>query len=439
MAGCEMNLIDTAVRDLGPANVADDGTVLPRQLTSRARHLLERGRSLLEQLRQLADDLPTFIGRPANDTPDCAVNNPIADLYSETTAMVDVALRLIQGFPDDATAQLRLCDGIEAIFSNVAERIARLDWSISQRRRFRLQVESLAQVYHRLCAGASVSIETVAELASEIVAAAENGDPMHLTPFGDHESALFVACHAMAVASVGARVARFDPDYRKEPLRPVLAALLHDVGMVQIPAEVIFKPGHLSDDERRIVEAHPRIGAEILARAWPAETWPAETAGGHHERLDGTGYPSGLRDYQLPPLTRFLMVCDVYAAMISPRPHRPAHDTRTALADTLLLAEHGLLDRFHAERLLQLSFYPIGSVVELADGATGVVVATHMGRREVTAPARPVLALLTDREGRMLPVPQHLDLAQCEGRGILRALTPGERRQRLAKRYPEFA
>src|SRR5207302_2281552 len=119
-----------------------------------------------------------------------------------------------------------------------------------------------------------------------------------------------------------------------------------------------------------------------------------------------TGYPDGRRELQLTALPRLLAVGDVYAALCCPRPHRPARETRTALTDTLLLAEQGALDRYHAERLLQLSFYPVGSVVELADGAVGVVVATHMSRRDLTTPARPVVALLTDSQGQRLPLPR---------------------------------
>jgi len=156
---------------------------------------------------------------------------------------------------------------------------------------------------------------------------------------------------------------------------------------------------------------------------------------GHHERIDGTGYPLGLRDTQIPLLARLLAVCDVYAALCSARPHRGPFEPRTALTDTLVLADKGTLDRSCAERLLHLSFYPIGSVVELADGATGLVVATHPNRADLHMPARPIVALLTNTQGQALPAPLHLDLAACESRSIVRALTPAERRRMLGLRY----
>jgi hypothetical protein len=89
--------------------------------------------------------------------------------------------------------------------------------------------------------------------------------------------------------------------------------------------------------------------------------------------------------------------------------------------------------------LLHLSFYPVGSVVELSDGAVGLVVATRQGRRDLNTPARPVVAVLTDAQGQVLPAPRHIDLAETEGPSILRGLPAAERRERLGRRYPDLA
>ena len=123
-----------------------------------------------------------------------------------------------------------------------------------------------------------------------------------------------------------------------------------------------------------------------------------------------------------------------------PRPHRPALDPRTALTDTLLLAD-GQPRPTQAERLLSLAFYPPGSVVELTEGAVALVVATHPADRGLNTPARPVLAVLTDPQGPTAATgSRHLDLVHC-GRelSIVRALPETERRNRVGRRYPELA
>src|SRR5262249_49741366 len=120
---------------------------------------------------------------------------------------------------------------------------------------------------------------------------------------------------------------------------------------------------------------------------------------------------------------------------------RPARATRTALADALLLAEQGQLDRDCAESLLSLSFYPVGCVVELAHGEIGVVVATPSARndQQLSAPGRPGVALLTDHSGRPLPRPRHLDLTQAEQHSIVRPLSGAEKHELLGRRFPRWA
>jgi HD-GYP domain-containing protein (c-di-GMP phosphodiesterase class II) len=439
LGGEEIGLLSSNLRQLSPTAPIVDATSLPKQFTSRARQALEHSRRLLDRLRPLADEFASVATEDLVQTGANGESSPFADRYNETTAMVEVVLRMIQAFPDSPTAQLRLCEGIEAILQVVDQRVAVLDQAATARRQQEAALCRLAEFLTRLYAGALVDMAAVNALVTSILADAQSGAPFRFLSAPAQEPARFVAAHSLTVAHVAARIGRHDPDFRKDPHQPILAALLHDVGMLHVPAVTLSNAAALDDAERRTIEAHPRIGAEILARALPSASWLAETAAGHHDRLDGTGYPDGLREHQLTSLTRFISVCDVYAALAAPRPHRAALDTRTALADTLLLAERGLLDRYHAERLLQLSFYPVGSVVELADGAIGVVVATHSGRRDLNAPARPVLALLTDAERQPLAMPQYLDLGLCENRSIIRALKQGDRHEVLGGRYPEFA
>jgi HD-GYP domain-containing protein (c-di-GMP phosphodiesterase class II) len=418
------NLLDNTLR---PLMETTESVPLPNQLTSRARRLLERGRQLLDRLRSL--------GHQLDPVPEA---DPLAEWYRATVAMTDSALRMIGTFPDAPSVQLRLCEGIEATLATIAQRLARLDVLIDRRRQEIGQVETLAGLFADLEAGRRVDIQPFVNLAEALLDEAEAGAPLRLTHAGPEEVCRFVAGHSLNVARVAARVMRHDPELSRQPLEPILAALIHDAGMVKVPVDILTHPGPLTDMQRRTIEGHPHRGAEWAARLLRGTPWLSEATADHHERLDGTGYPSGLRDKQIGPLARLLAVCDIYAALCSPRPQRPARETRTALADTLLLAEEGGLDRYHAERLLVLSFYPAGTVVELADGATAVVVATPAGRGDLNAPARPVVALLTDSQGRPLPFPQYLDLAQCEGHGIVRSLPAAERSQVLGCQYPEF-
>jgi HD-GYP domain-containing protein (c-di-GMP phosphodiesterase class II) len=107
---------------------------------------------------------------------------------------------------------------------------------------------------------------------------------------------------------------------------------VHDVGKISVPAENLTRPGKLSRLEFEMVKHHSQIGSGILARArlpWPI----AEVALQHHERLDGSGYPSGLRGDEIIMPARIISVADVVEAIAHHRPYRPAWGLDLALAE----------------------------------------------------------------------------------------------------------
>jgi putative nucleotidyltransferase with HDIG domain len=102
-----------------------------------------------------------------------------------------------------------------------------------------------------------------------------------------------------------------------------MAALIHDVGKLAVPTEILNKPGHLSDIEFRLIKVHCTEGYAILRDidfGAPVATIVLQ----HHERMDGSGYPEGLSGEDILPTTRVLSLADVIEAMASHRPYRPA-------------------------------------------------------------------------------------------------------------------
>jgi diguanylate cyclase (GGDEF)-like protein/putative nucleotidyltransferase with HDIG domain len=102
-----------------------------------------------------------------------------------------------------------------------------------------------------------------------------------------------------------------------------VASLLHDVGVLSIPEQILDKPGPLSADEMEMIKRHPAMGAQLL-RPIKALKEVCEILEYHHEHWDGTGYPSGLRGEQIPVASRIIAIVDSYHALISNRPYRPA-------------------------------------------------------------------------------------------------------------------
>lgn len=111
-----------------------------------------------------------------------------------------------------------------------------------------------------------------------------------------------------------------------------VAASIHDLGKIYVPAEILSKPGHISDIERGIIRTHPQVGYDILKSIdfpWPI----AEIVLQHHERLDGSGYPRGLKDGDIRIESRILGLSDVVESMGSHRPYRPTLGMERALAE----------------------------------------------------------------------------------------------------------
>ncbi|HZX10615.1 MAG TPA: HD domain-containing phosphohydrolase [Acidobacteriota bacterium] len=109
-----------------------------------------------------------------------------------------------------------------------------------------------------------------------------------------------------------------------------MAGLLHDIGKIYIPAEILSKPGKISEVEYNIIKTHPKVGADILKSIdfpWPV----SEIVSQHHERIDGSGYPNGLSGDEILLEARVLAVADVIEAMASHRPYREALSLEKAL------------------------------------------------------------------------------------------------------------
>ncbi len=142
----------------------------------------------------------------------------------------------------------------------------------------------------------------------------------------------YTAGHQVRVAKLAAAIAQEMGLSREQVENIQMAAAIHDVGKIGIPAEVLSKPGRITELEFGLIKMHPQVGFEILREvdvAFPL----AEIVLQHHERLDGSGYPQGLKGEQILLEARIVAVADVVEAMSSHRPYRPAFPIDAALEE----------------------------------------------------------------------------------------------------------
>jgi HD-GYP domain-containing protein (c-di-GMP phosphodiesterase class II) len=188
------------------------------------------------------------------------------------------------------------------------------------------------------------------------------------------------------------------------------SALMQDLGMNQLPAALVSKPTPLTAGELASVYHHPLYGRDLVARSRRVSHRVAEIIVQGHERLDGSGYPRGLAGDRVSPTARVLAVADVYAALVSARPYRPALDPYQAMVTLVRHASHGLLDREVVRRLIEcLSLFPVGSLIRLETGEVAKVVSASAATY-----TRPKVRVLIGADGQRLERPYLVDLAAGE-------------------------
>ncbi|EHQ52275.1 metal dependent phosphohydrolase [Ectothiorhodospira sp. PHS-1] len=185
-----------------------------------------------------------------------------------------------------------------------------------------------------------------------------------------------------------------------------LGALLHDIGKMKVPLEILNAPRRLSEAEFQVMKAHPELGHLLLRRDRSLPREALNVVIGHHERMDGGGYPHGLQGEAIPLYARLVAVVDVYDAVSSNRVYHARRLPQEALA--ILFKMRGKeLDTALVESFIRcIGVYPVGSLVELKSGEVGVVVGFNNEHR-----LKPTLMLLLDAGGAPLDQPVMMNLA----------------------------
>ena len=168
-----------------------------------------------------------------------------------------------------------------------------------------------------------------------------------------------------------------------------LGSLVHDAGMLLVPSRLMgVEP--IQERDRRDLVRHPLFAAMALDGMTEAPPATRCVAAQMHERLDGSGYPYGLKDSGIHRLARYAAVADTFLGMISPRPHRSAHEPYRAMEEILFASHRGRFDSSAVRTLLRVvSLYPVGSCVWLDDGRMG-----RVHRSNADAVDRPVIVAL---------------------------------------------
>ncbi|WP_307719394.1 HD-GYP domain-containing protein [Paenibacillus xylaniclasticus] len=182
--------------------------------------------------------------------------------------------------------------------------------------------------------------------------------------------------HSVQVGMLSYYLASWLGYSEEEALNIGQAGFLHDIGKCRINEQILNKPGRLTDEEFAEIKRHPTYGYEIITNSMN-NTLAALVAAQHHERVDGTGYPQGLKGDEIHPAAKIVAVVDVYSAMISMRVYRERRDLLYVLKEIHRMSFMEL-DPHTAHTFIK-HMIPnfIGKQAELSDGRTGTIVMTH--------------------------------------------------------------
>lgn len=237
------------------------------------------------------------------------------------------------------------------------------------------------------------NIDKCKEVASKIVEQLinKNNISLDLTDLRSFDGYTFA--HSVNVAVLSCIIGFGLKMSEKDLYQVVIAALLHDMGKILIPTQILNKNGRLTHDEYEIMKSHALLSYDMISERWDISSHTKVAVKYHHENVDGSGYPDGIMGDEMSIYTKILHVADVYDALISKRPYKNPYSPYEA-CEYLMGACGIMFDAKVVESLLMyVPFYPKGTQVTLSDGREAIIVDNY-GPRNL----RPLIRLLNGAE-----------------------------------------
>lgn len=265
-----------------------------------------------------------------------------------------------------------------------------------------------------------IDLTNIKDLVTSMVDSIVLGDKGLLNLFYEYTPENYLYSHMVNVLIMSVEVG-LGLGYNKSKLNELgLASFLHDVGMIKVE-KITSQPRGLSDEEYSQIREHPLYGAEVLSKIKDIPEAVIYVVKEEHERMNGQGYPQGIKDGQISEYARIIGTVDVYEALTHNRAYRKKYPPHGAIKE-ILTAHSALFDPAILRVLIsQVGIYPIGSWVELNTNEIGKVVATND-----ELPLRPVVSLIFDSASRRLEEPRPVNLVNQFNLFVKRPLTDEE-------------
>lgn len=254
--------------------------------------------------------------------------------------------------------------------------------------------------------GKLVDIKQIRTLTEEINQSVLNNPNALLCLSAIREKDQYLLEHSINVGILMSIFARY-LGYEEELVHQLTTgALLHDIGKIRVPHQVLNKPGKLLDEEWIEMKRHVAYGQEVLIKSPGVDEVTLAICGLHHERLNGSGYPIGLEANNINNYGRLAAIVDVYDAITADRVYHRGRPPADAMQFLLEIASNHL-DRGLVNQFIRcMSIYPVSTLVELDNGRAAVVISTNYSK-----PDKPVVRCIYNVRQRHYEKPRDLDLS----------------------------
>jgi HD-GYP domain-containing protein (c-di-GMP phosphodiesterase class II) len=328
----------------------------------------------------------------------------VFELWIDTSRGRDVAMQ-----PEDACDEALLATTLDPDRGqepdlqacSLREELARAERIVAQGR------GAMEVMFQDVRLGKAIDAEHCLPLVNEITGSVKRNRGAMVSLARLKTSDDYTYMHSVAVCALMVALAR-QLDLSEALTREAgMAGLMHDLGKAMMPIEVLNKRGALTESEFAIIKGHPEAGHRMLMESRAVDPTTMDVALHHHEKVNGTGYPHGLRGDAISLPARMGAVCDVYDAITSNRPYKLGWDPARSVHSMAQWSREGHFDEAVFQAFVKsIGIYPIGSLVRLESGRLGVIV-DQSPRSLLTPMVKAILVVAT----RKACAPELVDLS----------------------------
>ncbi len=232
---------------------------------------------------------------------------------------------------------------------------------------------AVSSMFQEVRMGKALSAEAAMPLVEEISSSVSRNESALISLVRLKSKDDYTYMHSVAVCALMIALARELKLSESEVKQAGLAGLLHDIGKAAVSLDILNKPGALTNDEFALIKKHPALGHAMLLQANFKDQVALDVCLHHHEKVDGSGYPHGLKDPQISIFAKMGAVCDVYDAVTSNRPYKKGWEPGVSLQRMANWKGH--FDEVIFKAFVRsVGIYPVGSAVMLKSGRLAVVI-----------------------------------------------------------------